>query len=125
MNSGDFEYVPLVDEDQWSILLDAGGDDPRGLLEELRGLFQEDIEARLVALATADPLADVGMVTAHAHSVAGSASNLSAARLAAIAREIEARGQLSEPELASFVESLRETYGQTLVALGIKISNLG
>ncbi len=125
MNAGEFEHVPLVDEDQWSVLLDAGDDDPRGLLGELQNLFREDVEARLLALAKADPVKDVATIAAHAHSVAGSASNLSAARLAAVARRVEEGGLLSQEELDAFVEVLQATYDQSLAALGIRIANLG
>ncbi len=114
MDVSRFRDVPVIDEEQWSVLVGAGDDDPRALLEELIALFKEDVEERLQPLSEADPLLERAEIQQHAHSIAGSGSNLAASRLAAIARWLEEAEDYSPDDFSEAVRLLLDTYAESL-----------
>ncbi|MCC5807371.1 MAG: Hpt domain-containing protein [Opitutales bacterium] len=124
MDVSQFREIPVLDEDQWLILLGAGDDDPRALLDELLALFQEDVEERLHPLTEADPVRDREQIRQHAHSIAGSGSNLAARRLAAIARAIEAAEGYTPEEFSTVVKELLDTYAESVRVLQVRVNRI-
>ncbi len=124
MDVSQYRESPLLDEEQWAILLNAGDDDPRALLDELLVLFEEDVEERLYPLSEADPERDLAEIRQHAHSIAGSGSNLGACRLAAIARALEGAEDLTTESFAEAVNALLDTYAESVRVLRERVNGL-
>lgn len=80
--------APILDPRPLQDLLDLGaaGD----LVQELIGLFQEDVPPRIGALQAAFEGGDLARMAAEAHQLKGALGNLGLARFAGVAAHLEA-----------------------------------
>ena len=88
------------------------------LVQELIGLYQEDVWPRLTTLKQALEAGDGDTAIQEAHQLKGALSNLGLLRFAALASQIEdaARDGNWEPA-RSLVDALPEAYAESLAAL--------
>jgi HPt (histidine-containing phosphotransfer) domain-containing protein len=103
---------PLIDGDQLALLRDALGD--ADLFQMLRGL-PAAVEQGLGGIDQAMAAGDLDALRRSAHRLKGTAGSFGAARLAAIARELEL-GVMSLDAAASAMLVLRDIVAQTLSA---------
>ena len=73
-------------------------DDDIELLQELLEIFEEDAQVHIDAMRAAASAADAVQLEKSAHSLKGSSYNMSAARLADLALELEKAGRAGELE---------------------------
>ena len=97
-------------------LLDLGAEE--GLVQELIGLFQEDVPPRMVALREGMAAGDLTRMSMEAHQMKGALSNLGLVRFADMAMhiEIEARAGFLEASPA-LIAALPAAYDEALAAL--------
>ena len=89
MEMSEFNSLPLIDDDQIEMLVEAGEDAAAELIQELLDLFKSESTPHLQTLK--DALAELDFTTASkvAHALAGSSANLGGLRLAKVAKAIE------------------------------------
>lgn len=81
--------VPLIDPDAIENLRALGSEDDDSFLREIVTLFLEDTPKRFEELRTSHLAGDTVKYARAAHSVKGSASNLGAMRVRAVAEKLE------------------------------------
>ncbi len=95
-----------------------------GLLKEMLGLFQEDIPDRIKAIEAVLASRDLADLADLAHAIKGAAGTMGAARMRAVAADLEAGARLGTftvpPE--QLLVQLKETYAEALAALGAFIA---
>ena len=109
---------PILDPLPLQDLLEIGA--PPALIQELIGLFQEDVPARLVLLKTALAAADAEQAAAEAHQLKGALGNLGLVHFADLAARIEThawQGRLEE--VSPLAEALPAAYEAALQALKV------
>ncbi len=108
--------LPILDPRPLRDLLEIGA--TMGLIQELIGLYQEDVPTRLAMLKMALAAGDAGHTAAEAHQLRGALSNLGLVRFADLAARIESlvrEGHMAAaPRLA---EGLLAAYDEALHAL--------
>lgn len=108
--------LPILDPNQLGSLLDLGAD--LDLVQELVGLFVEDVPPRLASIQKALAEGIVDQVMEDAHHLKGSLGNMGLVRFADLARQMEdeARGGSlkSAPEL---LEAMLVAYQEGHAAL--------
>ena len=114
-----FPDVPVVDDvvvKRLLLLRDQVAKPGEDVLGELLGLFERDSKTRLTALrmSIADGRADDRKNAAHA--LKGSAGNVGAQRVAAIAAHVEKNGGV-----AADIDHLEEQVGEAIVALRARL----
>lgn len=108
--------LPILDPQPLCDLLAIGA--APALIQELIGLFQEDVLTRLVLLRTALAAGDAERTAAEAHQVKGAASNLGLVRFADLAARIEMHAQQGRLEgVPPLAEALPAAYEEALRAL--------
>jgi histidine phosphotransfer protein HptB len=86
-------------------------DDPESFLKDIIGIFAEDTPLRLAELQKSMAAGDRVVFTRAAHSIKGSASNLGALQLRALASELEQRSKTEElPALAARLQDLESAF---------------
>lgn len=117
--------TPLLDEEQWELLLESGGDEPGELLGELIDLFQTEMSDRLARVEADHESGDRDMLAKDAHAIAGSSANMAGLRLSRLARAIEHAAPAEDlGKLEPYVAELSPVYEETLAALRTKIDAL-
>ena len=81
--------VPLIDQEAIENLRALGSEDDDSFLREIVALFLEDTPKRLEELHSSRLAGDTVKYARAAHSVKGSASNLGAMRVRAVAEKLE------------------------------------
>lgn len=117
--------IPLLDQEQISMLVETGEDEAADLIQELLDLFIEEGEPRLDHLSSMIRAKDAEQVARDAHALAGSSSNIGALRLSKVAKWIE--GEAKEGSLGSldeFYAYMRACYSETITLLRNEISRL-
>lgn len=80
--------LPVVDEDQVSLLLPRPGEDD-SMLQELLGIFEAESEPRLKQIKISCESQDAESLGKLVHFIAGSSANLGALRLSTLCRQVE------------------------------------
>ena len=108
--------LPILDPQPLRDLLDLGAEE--GLIQELIGMFQEDIPPRLEALRAGLASGDMTKIMMESHQMKGALSNLGLVRFAEMAAliETEARAGILDRTQAT-TESLPAAYDEALAAL--------
>ncbi len=81
--------LPVIDHEAINNLRALGSEDDDSFLKEIVALFLDDTPKRFEELRTSHAAADVVKFARAAHSVKGSASNLGAIRVRAVAEKLE------------------------------------
>ena len=108
--------LPILDPQPLQDLLDLGASDD--LVQELLGIFKEDVPPRITVLKAALAAGDVGVTMREAHQLKGALGNMGLIRFGDLAARIEAcarEGQLKAA--AALAEGLPVAYDEALQAL--------
>lgn len=81
--------IPVIDNEAINNLRALGSEDDDSFLKEIVALFLDDTPKRFEELRASHAAADVVKFARAAHSVKGSASNLGAMRVRAVAEKLE------------------------------------
>lgn len=84
---------PVLDADTLSALVELGGEDDPGLLEELVELFVDDAGRRVEGILVALDRGDVETVARAAHALKSAAANLGAFEFSSACRELETQAR--------------------------------
>jgi HPt (histidine-containing phosphotransfer) domain-containing protein len=105
MHSAGLGGGPILDAETLCALVELGGEDDPGLLEELVGLFVDDAGRRVAGILAALDRGDVETVARAAHALKSASANLGAFGFSSACRELEtqARQGLSIDEPARLV----------------------
>ncbi|MDX2110722.1 MAG: Hpt domain-containing protein [Verrucomicrobiota bacterium] len=117
--------IPLLDQEQIDMLIDAGGDSARELFNDLERLFVEETGPRLLVIEDALKTGQLIPIAKQVHAIAGASANLGGMRLSAACKAIE-RKILDEPTvsvgiIAAMTEDLKALFETTIRALHEKI----
>lgn len=81
--------LPIVDREQFDMLVMTGEDAAAELIQELLDLFRQESAPRVDLLRQALSAKDTQSIVKHAHSIAGASGNLGAYRLSQLCRQLE------------------------------------
>jgi HPt (histidine-containing phosphotransfer) domain-containing protein len=125
MELSELKTLPIIDEEQINMLVEAGEDGAAELIEELLDLFQTEAAPQLEAIRSAHATRDYARAARPAHAVAGSSANLGGLRLSRLAKALELTAESGEAErfeaLAPAVDAL---YHETVDAFAGQITRL-
>lgn len=108
--------LPILDPKPLRDLLEMGAS--AELVQELIGLYQEDVPMRVGLLKAALASGDPGQALAEAHQLKGSLGNLGLSRFADLAARLEAQVRDGHLDLApALVEAMPGAYEEALRAL--------
>ncbi len=110
--------TPILDQEAIENLRSLGdeeGDD--SFLREVIEIFVSDTPVRLNELRTSHAAGDQTTFTRAAHSIKGSSSNVGAARLFELAKQLEADSRESLAGLDTRVDALEASFAEARVAL--------
>lgn len=93
MHSARLGGGPVLDADTLSALVELGGDDDPGLLQELVELFVDDAGRRVKGILVALDRGDVETVARAAHALKSAAANLGAFGFSSACRELETQAR--------------------------------
>lgn len=127
MSLPDFTSVPLIDREQFDMLVLTGEDDAANMLAELLDLFTAEAEPKFVDLAQAAAKMDRIPCNRIAHALAGASANLGCLRLSKLCREYEhgAKETLSADDLVSGATAMEALYHISVDAMKAEIANIG
>ena len=121
----DYTQVPLIDDEQFSLVAQADEDDPAKMMRELVDLFEEESRPRMDKMAAAIETGDIETVKRQAHALAGSGGNLGAKRFSDMCRALEKEAAGMDKNLArQSVKNIVETFAGTISAFRDKIETL-
>ena len=125
MTLSDFSEIPVLDREQFDMLVETGEDEAAEMLGDLVSLFEEESGSQLQALMATAKQGDRERVARFAHALAGAAGNLGGLRLAQAARFVENHVQsFSADELNQAVVRIRELYDMTIQVFKREIAAL-
>ncbi|WP_043585942.1 Hpt domain-containing protein [Geminisphaera colitermitum] len=107
------DSIPIIDSSAVENLRALGDNDGGAFLREILGIYFADMPARLRELRERLAEGDQSGFTRAAHTIKGSSANVGAARVRAMAEEIEVRSRTSPiKELAGEVERLADLFDE-------------
>ncbi|HNX05930.1 MAG TPA: Hpt domain-containing protein, partial [Opitutales bacterium] len=125
----DFSASPLIDREQFEMLVETGEDDARGMLTELMGLFTGEAEPKFVELNKCAAEMDRYKCSRIAHALAGASGNLGCLRLSQMCRAYEHASNgtpgLSQEELVKGALDIAATYRISVEAMSVEIEKIG
>jgi HPt (histidine-containing phosphotransfer) domain-containing protein len=125
----DFSSTPLIDQEQFEMIVATCDDDAPGMLGELLGLFTGEAEPKFEELRSCAASLDRYKCSRIAHALAGASGNLGCLRLSRICRDYEhtsnANPGLTPAELASGAENIVAAYKVSVEAMQAEIAKLG
>jgi len=105
--------LPVIDPSSIQTLRDLSPGDNDVFLREMVGLFLEDTPLRIAELETGLKSADGATFTRAAHSIKGSAGNLGARQLAAVAARVEDDARTKPlAQLGPSIEDIRAEFSR-------------
>jgi len=109
--------IPIIDEEAIENLraLDEDGGD--AFLREVIDIFKDDTPLRIQELRSSLAAGDQPTFTRAAHSVKGSSANIGAARLRALAADLETRSRQSLDDLAGEVDRMEASFQEACAEL--------
>ncbi|KAF0092926.1 MAG: multi-sensor hybrid histidine kinase [Puniceicoccaceae bacterium 5H] len=115
MQLSDILAQPVVDREQFEMLVETGEDAAAELIQELLDLFRDESAPRFEMLQESLEKQEAPAIAKHAHSLAGASANLGALRLAKLCRRLEAEAMDGHLEaLEPLAGHMREQYQETL-----------
>ena len=125
MEISEIESLPIIDEEQIAMLVEAGEDGAADLIEELLDLFQAEATPQLETIRAAHASGDYAHAARAAHAIAGSSANLGGLRLSKLAKSLELSAESGATErFGSLLPSVGRLYDQTIAAFAGEISRL-
>lgn len=125
MEIDEIGQLPLTDEEQLSMLVEAGEEGAAELIEELLGLFQSEAAPQLGMVKDAVGRRMAAEASRPAHAIAGSSANLGGLRLAKLAKAMElAANQDDFTRLDALLPALDMTYEATVTVFEEEIARL-
>ncbi len=112
-------YAPVIDPHALENLRSLSAGDNDEFLREITGIFLEDTPARIIELTQSLVRHDLASFTRAAHSIKGSAANLGAVKLRAVAEKLEHQARVKGLDgVHELVAQLKAEYARTQRALG-------
>ncbi|WLT31164.1 Hpt domain-containing protein [Geothrix sp. PMB-07] len=107
--------LPILDAEPLRDLLELGAEE--GLVQELIGLYQEDVPPRMVALREGLAAGDLPRMLMEAHQMKGALSNLGLVRFAHMAARVEAEARAGHlVESPALIAALPAAFDEGLAA---------
>jgi HPt (histidine-containing phosphotransfer) domain-containing protein len=129
MAQQDFSASPLIDKEQFQMLVDTGEDDAQGMLSELMGLFTGEAEPKFVELNKCAADVDRYKCSRIAHALAGASANLGCLRLSQMCRAYEHASNgnpcLSPADLVKDALDIAAVYKISVEAMNEAIARIG
>lgn len=117
--------TPLIDREQFDMLVATGEDEAVALINELLELFTSEAEPKLKELKLAAAAQDCQRCNRIAHALAGASANLGGLRLASLCRAYENSVKSQTPaELIDGAVHITEAYHITIEAMRDEVSRL-
>ncbi len=107
----------VVSPETIEMLVELGGDDDPGLLDELIELYLDDATDRVKALREARSGGDVAQIGRAAHALKSASANIGALPFADICREIESAARAESDQLDELVVRGQAMYNEVDSAL--------
>jgi HPt (histidine-containing phosphotransfer) domain-containing protein len=118
MRSNNPEDLPLLDDEQIEMLTSTEDLDSADLLIELLELFEGEAVEKMEELRNELPAGNAKIVSAAAHSIAGSSANIGCKRLWAVAKNIEALANDGDlVEVGATLGQLETIYSESMIGL--------
>ena len=125
MNTLEIAQLPLTDEEQVTMLVEAGEDGAADLIEELLGLFETEAGPQLETLERVIKGGSYAEASRPAHAVAGSSANLGGLRLSKLAKAMEHAAMANQGDrLHELLPLLRGCYVETVASFRTEIERL-
>jgi HPt (histidine-containing phosphotransfer) domain-containing protein len=118
--------IPIIDREQFDMLIATGEDEAASMLNELLELYTTEAEPKLKELHMMAALVDRHRCNRIAHALAGASANLGGMRLAAFCRAYENSAQTQTPlQLKEGATRIESTYHATVAEMRAEIAKLG
>ncbi len=125
MDINEISNFPLTDEEQLSMLIEAGEDGAADLIEELLGLFQSEAAPQLATVKAAIGSRTAKDASRPAHALAGSSANIGGLRLAKLSKAMELAANRDDlAALDALLPHLDDTYASTVTIFKQEIARL-
>lgn len=122
----DSSEIPLIDREQFDMLVETGEDEAAEMIRELLDLFTGEAGPKLEELVVAASEEDRQRCIRISHAIAGASANLGGQRLSTYARAYEnAAATMSVDELSAGAQLIRDYYRITLDAMESELEKLG
>jgi len=123
----DFSNSPLIDKEQFEMLVSTGEDDAVSLINELLGLFVAEADPKFLDMRKAASELDRYKFNRLAHALAGASANLGCLRLSQVCRAYEhgAKADLTMDELVAGALAIEALYRISVEAMQAEIAKIG
>ena len=123
----DFSSSPLIDREQFDMLVATGEDDAVGMINELLGLYTADGDPKCAELHKAAAGPDRIQCNRLAHALAGASANLGCFRLSQLCRAYEhgAKEEFSQDELIKGAVAIETLYRVSVEAMKNEVAKIG
>ncbi|MFA5257275.1 MAG: Hpt domain-containing protein [Opitutales bacterium] len=127
MALSDFSDSPLIDREQFDMLVETGEDDASGMLVELLDLFTGEAEPKFLELHQASSDVDRHKCNRIAHALAGASANLGLLRLSMLCRAFEqgSKAEMPREALIKSATDIEALYLISVAEMRVEISKLG
>jgi HPt (histidine-containing phosphotransfer) domain-containing protein len=127
MPVSDFSSSPLIDKEQFEMLVSTGEDDAVNMINELLGLFTGEVEPKFIDMQKAAVEMDRYKFTRMAHALAGASANLGCLRLSQVCRAYEhgSKTDLTRDELVEGAKAIEALYRISIEAMQAEITKIG
>jgi HPt (histidine-containing phosphotransfer) domain-containing protein len=127
MSVSDFASFPLIDREQFDMLVATGEADAANMLTELMGLFTAEADPKFDDMRKAAVDLDRSKYNKISHALAGASANLGCLRLSKVCREYEhgAKDALSQADLIQGVTDIQNLYRISVTAMNEEIAKIG
>jgi HPt (histidine-containing phosphotransfer) domain-containing protein len=127
MPVSDFASLPLIDREQFDMLVATGEADAANMLNELMGLYTAEADPKFNDMRKAAVDLDRVAYNKLSHALAGASANLGCLRLSKVCREYEhgAKDTLSQDELIQGVTDIQNLYRISVKAMNEEIAKIG
>jgi HPt (histidine-containing phosphotransfer) domain-containing protein len=123
----DFSSSPLIDHEQFDMLVSTGEDDAVNMITELLDLYTGEADPKFVEMQKAAAELDRYKFNRMAHALAGASANLGCLRLSQVCRAYEhgAKADLSQDELVQGASAIEALYRISVEAMKVEIGKIG
>ena len=122
----DFSNSPLIDREQFDMLVSTGEDDAANMITELLGLYTEETEPKFAEMQKAATDLDRYKFNRLSHALAGASANLGCLRLSQLCRAYEhgAKADLSQEDLVQGASTIETLYRLSVEAMKGEIAKI-
>jgi len=123
----DFSNSPLIDHEQFDMLVSTGEDDAVNMINELLGLYTGEAEPKFIEMQKAAADLDRYKFNRLAHALAGASANLGCLRLSQVCRAYEhgSKADLTRDELVFGASAIEALYSLSIDAMKVEITKIG